>query len=242
MPLLDHFHPPISQRRHWSELHGWWPGEMARLLLKDLPAGFEAGPRFYLGSSLEVDVSVTERAGRSELPDAGNAGGVATLPSLDEPYTVVADLLSDDLYEVRIYDTDRARTLVAAIEIVSPSNKDRPESRALFAWKCAAMLHEGVCVSIIDVVTDRHANLYVETLNQLKSTDHGLGQEPPTLYAVTMRARTISTRPQLIDSWYYPLSLGQPLPTLPLWLSPTLRIALPLEPSYAECCRLLKLS
>ena len=34
------------------------------------------------------------------------------------------------------------------------------------------------------------------------------------------------------------MPLGQPLPTLPIWLSPDLRVLLPLDASYEETCRL----
>jgi hypothetical protein len=33
--------------------------------------------------------------------------------------------------------------------------------------------------------------------------------------------------------------LGQPLPTLPIWLGPDLRVMLPLETGYEETCRIL---
>ena len=29
MPLLDHFRPPLSQRRHWDSLYGAWAEAMA---------------------------------------------------------------------------------------------------------------------------------------------------------------------------------------------------------------------
>ena len=57
---------------------------------------------------------------------------------------VVTELPDDDEYEVRIYDVERERTLVAAIEIVSPANKDRPEKRNAFIGKCAALLRNKV--------------------------------------------------------------------------------------------------
>src|SRR5688572_657127 len=65
-------------------------------------------------------------------------------------------------YEVRVYDAARGRRLVAAIEIVSQGNKDRPEKRDAYVGKCAALLQNGVAVSIIDVVTTRQFNLYGE--------------------------------------------------------------------------------
>jgi hypothetical protein len=42
--------------------------------------------------------------------------------------------------------------------------------------------------------------------------------------------------------WHYPMSLGQPLPTLPIWLNTDLRVLLPLELSYEETCRLLHIA
>ncbi|MEO8270541.1 MAG: DUF4058 family protein, partial [Aureliella sp.] len=54
--------------------------------------------------------------------------------------------------ELLIFDTHRQRELVAAIEIVSPANKDRPETRQAFVSQCAALLQKKVCVSIVDLV------------------------------------------------------------------------------------------
>jgi hypothetical protein len=55
------------------------------------------------------------------------------------PRYVAAPRVEQDEYEVRVYDTQRHRRLVAAVEIVSPANKDRPEHRRAFVTKCAAM-------------------------------------------------------------------------------------------------------
>jgi len=64
----------------------------------------------------------------------------------------------------------------------------------------------------------------------------------PHLYAVTLRSRKRLKRPDVLDAWFYPMTVGQPLPTLPLWLSPELRVMVPLEPSYEETCRLLRIA
>jgi hypothetical protein len=77
-----------------------------------------------------------------------------------KPSVAVETALPDnDEYEVRIYDARHGRRLVAAIELVSPSNKDRPEHRNVFVAKCVALLRQGVAVSIVDLVTVRHFNL-----------------------------------------------------------------------------------
>jgi len=69
-----------------------------------------------------------------------------------------------------------------------------------------------------------------------------LGAEPPALYAASLRIRRQGKKPPLLDAWYFPLALGQPLPTIPIWLGPGLLIRLPLEPSYKEVCRLLRIA
>ena len=74
-------------------------------------------------------------------------------PKLPRRYVAHPKVLpAQDEYEVRVYDTDRAQRLVAAIEIVSPANKDRPEHRRAFVAKCAALLQNQVSVTIVDLV------------------------------------------------------------------------------------------
>lgn len=54
----------------------------------------------------------------------------------------------------------RGRRLLAAIEIVSPANKDRLEHRRALVAKCSALLQQRVAVSLVDLVTTRHFHLY----------------------------------------------------------------------------------
>ena len=172
--------------------------------------------------------------------DAGGGGtATATLSALAPTLTIAVDLSEQDEYEVRVYDAERGRTLVAAIEIVSPSNKDRPEARAQLVAKAAARLQQGVCVSLVDLVSVRKSNLYAELLAHLGGADPALGPDPPPLYAVGLRGRKPPKRRPLLDAWFYPMAVGEPLPTLPIWLTPDLRVLLPLETSYAETCRIL---
>lgn len=236
MPLRDHFRSPVNDTHSWDEVHGGWPMEIVRHLRDLLPSGFRAAPNVHLGSGFEIDVTTCESATAPESDE----GGAATLLALSPTLTVEADLSEQDEYEVRIYDTEHGRVLVAAIEIVSPSNKDRPNTRELFVGKLANLLQQGVCVSIVDLVSVRQANLYAELLALLGHSDPSLGETPPYLYAVTLRARQRPRRrTSLLDAWFYPMAVGQPLPTIPLWLAPALRVMLPLETSYQETCRIL---
>src|SRR5207248_8908266 len=115
-----------------------------------------------------------------DVPADGNGGAVTAVWAPAQPTLAVETELPDsDEYEVRVYDTKRGRRLVAAVEIVSPANKDRPEHRRLFVAKCAVLLRQRVSVSIVDLVTVRDFNLYADLLDMLGQRDPSLGPEPP---------------------------------------------------------------
>jgi hypothetical protein len=96
-----------------------------------------------------------------------------------------------------------------------------------------------VCVSLVDLVSVRRANLYADLLAMLDRVDPQLAPAPPQLYAVSLRSRKPPKRPLHLDAWFYPMTIGQPLPTIPIWLTADLRVDLPLETSYQETCRIL---
>src|SRR5262249_29524800 len=141
MPLRDDFRPPLENRRSWEELHGGWPMMLVATLTRKLPPRYVAGPRVHLGAYFEIDVASFEEEEPSGLASVGGAedGGVASAvwappqPTLSVP----TDLPDQDENEVRVYDAKHQRRLVAAVELVSPANKDRPEHRQMFVAKCA---------------------------------------------------------------------------------------------------------
>jgi Protein of unknown function (DUF4058) len=242
MPLRDHFRPPVGNRHSWDELHGMWPAVIVQQLFPLLPAGFVAAPGVHLGTAFEIDVSTYEQDDRTPPEKSANGNGgvaVATWAPPQPTLTLETDLPDQDEYEVRIYDARHGRRLVAAIEIVSPSNKDRPESRLAFVAKVAALLAHDVSVLLVDLVTVRKFNLYAELLELIGRSDPMLDLEPPALYAVTLRGRKRTRKRPLLDVWFYPMQLGQALPTLPLWLDVDLGLSLNLDTSYEESCRLL---
>jgi hypothetical protein len=247
MPLRDHFRPPVSKRSSWEGFHGLWPGVIVQKVVDQLPDGFVAEPRVHLGSYYEIDVcafepQVDEEPSSNFARDlSGSNGGVATATQATPAPTLTMDAEFPEqyAYEVLIFDIERERRLVAAVEIVSPANKDRPDSRQLFVAKCFNLLRQGVCVSIIDLVTIRQFNLYVELLALLRRSDPTFDPATP-IYAVTCRKRQEASRTKL-DTWTRQLVVGQPLPSLPIWLSETQSVTLELEASYEETCRVLRI-
>ena len=244
MPLRDHFHSPLDDMRHWEGFHATWPVMIVALLRNKLPRRYFAEPRVHPGSSAEIDVATFHDEGEDVLAAGNgndNGGGIATAvwapprPTL----SVITDLPKQDEYEVRVYDEKRHSRLVAAVEIVSPANKDRLEHRRAFVGKCAALLRERVSVVIVDVVTTRTQNLYEELLEQIGQTDPSLNPIPP-LYATACRL-TKHDKNWLLQTWTQSLTLGQSLPKVPLWLADDLAVPLELEASYEQSCSILNI-
>ena len=249
MPLRDHFRPPIWNHSSWEGFHGGWPMIIVQYLARVLPEDFVAEPRVHLGDYYEIDVCAFDQADR-RLDDApglesevrGSAsGGIATATYAPPQPTLVLDADLDDQYqyEVLVFDQTRRRHLVAAIEIVSPANKDRPENRRSFVAKCAALLQQHVCLSIVDLVTVRRFNLYCDLLELIGRTDPSFDPAPAT-YAVTCRGHKVERQSRLA-AWAYPLVVGRKLPTLPIWLSDELSVSLDLEATYEETCQALRI-
>jgi hypothetical protein len=238
MPLRDHFRPPLTNKASWEELHGQWPAVIVQQLRSTLPAGYVAGPKVHMGSQVEIDVAAYERDDGELAAESGEgAGGVATAAWVAPPVVhVETDLPDYDEYEVRVYDARQGRRLVAAIEIVSPGNKDRPDKRNAFVGKCAALLQNGVAVSIVDLVSTRQFNLYAELMTFIGHPDPTMTIDSPCLYASSCRWLRQETQ-AVLDSWSHALVVGLPLPLLPLWLAESLVVPLDLEQSYDQACR-----
>ena len=249
MPLRDHFRPPLSQLGSGEGFHALWPSLMVLQLSAKLPARFVAEPRVRLGTYFEIDIGTLDREDGEELTfnhasGDDDDGGVAVAPAIQTAIaptiTLDAEFPDEYAYEVLIFDLEQRRRLVAAIEIASPAYKDRPESRRLFVAKCFRLMRADICVSIVDLVTNRNFNLYTELLALVNRSDPSLGPEPPSTYAVTCFKREEGKVGKL-DVWSKPLVVGEPLPQLPIWLPGPLNIAVDLEGTYEDTCRVLRL-
>lgn len=236
MPLRDHFDLPTNKWASWEELHGAWPGVMAFRLNDLLPPEYRSGLKIHLGSLVEVDVGAFEmdNANGSDFPADAALAWEAAAPTL----LLDTDELTPPEYEVRVYDERRGRRLVAAVEIVSPGNKDRPDAREAFVSKCHAMLQQDVCVVIIDPVTERSGNLYAELAERIGAKLPATANQ--SIYAVSCRSFYYRDRHR-VEAWEHALEIGKPLPTLPLWISESRYVPLELERTYEESCKGLRI-
>jgi hypothetical protein len=168
MPLRDHFRSPLDDVHSWDELHGLWPSLIVLQLSKTLPEPYFAAPSVHLGSLFEVDVGTyREPADPGETLENSSIALSTYAPPMPT-LTLEPEFPNQDNYEVRIYDSRRKRRLVAAIEIVSPSNKDRPEHRESFVARVATLVKNHICVSIVDVVSTMDHNFYADLMHMIK--------------------------------------------------------------------------
>jgi hypothetical protein len=107
-----------------------------------------------------------------------------------------------------------------------------------FAAKCAGYLERGYGLVVLDAVTTRRADLHTDLLAAL-GVEAG-PSAPADLSAVSYRAVGRGAGGRLL-SWPAPLEVGQPLPTLPLWLAADLAVPLDLEASHTAACADLRI-
>jgi hypothetical protein len=235
MPLLDHFHPPVIERRSWEGFHGLWAAALVEQLNEEvLGEEYYADMQVHVGSQVEVDVATLEESSRG-----GPAGAAATAiaPAWAPPATtlVLPTVFPDDI-EVQVLHTAAGTTLVAAIELVSPGNKDRPEARRAFAAKCVSYLTRGVGLIVVDIVTNRLANLHNDVVAMLGQGDPFLLPPGAATYAAAYRPSRRPTGDQ-IELWPKTLAPGESLPVLPLGLRNAGVVPVDLEAAYTEARR-----
>lgn len=220
MPLLDHIHPPLSEQRHWHLFHNSWATYISSQLNALLPEGYFAEANVQYG--VEIDVAAFEEAA---APPA--TGWTPPPPGESVPFE-----LTEAVVEVGIFSRSGGPTLAAAVELVSPANKDRPAHRDALVSKCASYLQAGIGLVLVDVVTDRSVDLHQELLKRLGGADAKPGTP---LYGAAYRPveRAGAT---VLDIWHTPVTIGQPLPTLPLWLRGGLCLPVELEATYERTC------
>jgi hypothetical protein len=191
MPLLDHFHPPLSPHHRWESFYSNWATRIADAIDAILPPEFQVEEHTHAGPGFEIDVATYEGESAPPMPDRPMP---ATFP---------------DTFEVRVFSTASGLTLVAVIERVSPGNKDRPAERRAFAAKCASYLAQGVSLIVVDVVTSRHVNLHNDVMRLMEAAPDLDFPDGLNLYAVAYRPVRRGEQEET-DLWMRSLSVGEP--------------------------------
>lgn len=195
-----------------------------------------------MGSRVEIDIATF--ADQKEESSQGN-GGIVLAKTKARVWTPPAPemrmpAIFPDSIEVLVINPEAGPTVVAAVELISPGNKDRDESRRGFAAKCATYLQQGIGLVMIDIVTERNANLHNELIALLGTGSQFLMTET-SLYGVAYRP-VRRPKSEWIEIWTSVLTVGKALPVLPLALDKRLGVPLDLQASYEETCQRSRLS
>ncbi len=238
MPLFDHFHPPLYPHHHWESFHSNWATRIADGIAALLPSDYQVEEHTHAGVGFEIDVATYQGPlSLEEIAAVGPALATLVAPAYAPPvpdHTIPAAF--PDTFEVRVFNTTAGLTLVGVIELVSPSNKDRPAERLAFATKCASYLAQGVSLIVMDVVTNRRANLHNEIMRLMEAAQDLDFAGDVNLYAAAYRPARRGEQEE-IDLWKRTLTLGATLPTLPLRLTGDLFVPVDFEAAYQEACR-----
>ena len=237
MPLLDHFHPPLYPHRAWESFHSRWANSIADKLNGTLPERFFAEVQLHLGSQVAADVAEFATSAETTEDSGNRASGAVALQTWAPPVaTWVMPALFPDNFEIHVRDELDDARLVAVVELISPRNKDRAESRRTFAAKCAAYLQRGIGLVVVDIVTGRQFNLHNELVQILAQSAAFAMSQDAFLYAVSYRPVQREEASQ-IDVWPVALTLDASLPVLPLALRGYGTLRLDLEETYHDACQ-----
>lgn len=231
MPLRDHFRGWLPRKLRWHPFHNSWATNIAQALNDFLPEGFRAAAN--VQGKIEIDVAAVG----ASSPAADGGGPAAELWAPAAGTLTLPFELAEESAEVLVYGMYDGEYLAAAIELVSEGNKDRPDARDAFAAKCATYLRNGVGLVIFDPVTTRAANLHDELMSRLRPELPAWGER---LYCTAYRPSGRNGDARLTvrrDA----LALGAPLPTVPLALLRGPTVPVPLEATYEETFRRLRL-
>ena len=227
MPLHD-----WKDDRGWDSMHLVWLAQLLDWVQPRLPSGYRA----YLGSVPALTIDVPN--GRPDVSvrqwpaDPSGTPVAASMPTGSEPDEEAVATFSLD--PQRALHIDLHGQLIAAVEIISPRNKDRPKARERYLGRYAGYLRQGVHFLLIDALPRPAGFSFADAL----AANLGLAQPPcPAPCAVSYRVGESVPEGTIVGVWRRPLQAGLPLPTIPLALGPAERVPIDLEHTYQEAAR-----
>lgn len=224
------------QLHDWTDDRGWdsvepiWMTYLIEWIRPRLPEGYKAfigGTPAFSRAAANGRPDVSVRRWGPTPPVGGTATDTAVLePDLEQSVTFNLD-------PQRAVHIDLHGHLVAAIELVSPRNKDRAGAKETYTNRYVGYLRFGVHLLLVDVLPRPRGFSFADAI----TAEVGLDLPPlPAPFAATYRVNgPIPVGDDMGSSfavWRRPLQVGQPLPTLPLPLSVDQAVEIDLEQTY----------
>ncbi len=222
MPLHD-----WSEARGWEGVHLLWIAELLRWIKPRLPYEYRA----YVGNWPILGIGSTK-----SRPDVGVLEFSRSGPERPPRTSAATDAIEPDIRVMApsidpgtSLFVERAGFLVAAVELISPRNKDRPSSREIYASRYAGYLLESVNLLLIDVHPRPAGFSFAEVIDEEMGFEH---PPLPTPHAVAYGVGEPTEPGSFLSIWRRPLAVGAALPTLPLPLAVDLSVTVDLEETY----------
>lgn len=173
------------------------------------------------------------------IPDLIAAVSAAAPPVLETGGAAVAEprterrLVSRGVRRVRTRRriiVRNARRVIAVIEVVSPGNKDGATSVAEFAGKVIDLVQGSIHVAVIDILPPgRHDPTGLHPVIWAGLDDGPPADPPPPGRPLTFASYEAGSPPVAYLDYS---AVGQPLPSLPLYLEGDFFVNLPVEETY----------
>ncbi len=230
MPLHD-----WTDLADWETVHTYWITELGRWLKPRLPAGYRASlgtvpVLVVVPAPVHPDVSV-RRQEQPSLPSPSNGLPSQTPGDLSEPAPDVEVALAL-LDPARAVYVRRGGNLVAVIELISPRNKDRPETRRSTTDRFLGYLTQGIHLLFVDVHPRSLGFSFAEDLA-------GAVQLPVNPCPAPCAGSYCVSGPApegglYLAAWQRPLVVGTALPILSLHLTREVFVPVDLEQTYGN--------
>ena len=225
-----------SDRPGWEGMHVLWISELLRWVKPQLPAGFRAyigaAPLLAVGAPSErPDVGVRSWSPTDEArPSGAVVAETDTVPAEPDEEIAVATLN----VETAVY-VERQGRLIAAVELISPRNKDRPLARTAYRDRYLGYLLNGANLVLIDVHRRPLAFSFADQI----AVQLNLKQPPlPAPMAVSYRVgEPAATGGRHLAIWRRPLTVGAPLPMIALPLTPEQAVTIDLDRTYSQAAK-----
>ena len=221
----------------FHDFHYCWVAELRHALNRGLlPEGYDAQAEQVAGAKIPDvrTLQAVDETGISPSPSALENGAVAIS---EHPPQVSLTEEAEESWYARKRDRIAVRhrsgdQTVALIDVVSPGNKRSTAELMRFFAKVDSALHSGVHVLVLDLhPAGRHDPRGIHAA----FWEYAFGPEssivdPPRGTLVSYRAH-----PSMIATAYVqPVSLGEPMPAMPLFLDPAWYINVPIEETYMK--------
>jgi Protein of unknown function (DUF4058) len=228
MPLHD-----WTDRPGWEGVHHLWITELLRWVKPRLPASYRAYigsvPTMAVGAPAErPDVHVRQWP-EEPAPEPPKDQNTSEEAAPEEPDVEIAVAAIDP--GTALYVESRSR-LVAAVELVSPRNKDRPVARDTYLARYLGYLLQGVHLVLVDVHRRPLNFSFADRIAQ--ELQIAQPASPPPLAVSYRVGEPAATGGRFLGIWRRPLAVGAPLPPLKLPLTVHLAVIIDLEQTYSR--------